>query len=231
MLLPNCPCCGTRCGDNPCCTEYALPCQLTIEYTGDGTWNSTGGMAAGDLAALESFALQTWVGEQTLFQGFSVNNGGIGARLDVTSPWQGWFRLVDAASPAPTRNSALANVDGVAGCYAVCITGNPLLTAQNNIQAGSFAVGSTLSVALPSGNTLTGAALGIVPETSNWLMPFRYGSWCGQTSFTYEFRQPRNTAVPGQGGLFSAGWQFRVVTPDDVLILATLRGGKVRFSW
>lgn len=230
------PCCAgtTQCDANPCCETQALPCELTIEYTGDGTWASTGGLSAADRADLEAFALQTWVAQQSFYAGYSINGGSPTSttRLDNTNPWIGFFELTNSATAAPTRNPLLANVDGVSGCYAVATTlANTLTSLQNNIQAGNSFGAATLGVTLSSGATLDAASLGFIPDNSNWLMPFSYESWCGLSAFSYEFRQPRNTVVPGQSGTFTAGWRFDVDLAGGGRTLATLRGGKVLFSW
>lgn len=235
MLLPNCPCCGSvaRCDANPCCEGEGLPCALTIEYTGDGTWTLNGGLSAGDLADLEAFALQAWIATQSWYPGYSINGGtpSSSARADASNPWFGYFQMTQNAQGSPTRNPFLTNLDGVPGCYAVMTTGNSSISIQNIIQAGGPVGTSTLSVALSSGATLNFAALRLGPETSNWLMPFSYGAWCGMSSFSYEFRQPRNTVVPGQPSTFSSGWRFMVQLPGGVVTTALLNGGKVRFSW
>lgn len=236
MLLPNCPCCGSvaRCDANPCCEGEGLPCALTIEYTGDGTWVNNGGLAAGDLADLEVFALQTWVAQQIGSAVYSINGGSpiSATRTDAANPWVGFFQLENAAYGGSTRNQNLANVDGVPGCYAVAATQvNTLLSIKNNVQAGESFGAATLGVVLSSGAILDSASLGFTPDNSNWLMPFSYGAWCGLSSFSYEFRQPRSTVVPGHSGTFTAGWRFGVDLGGGVQTLATLRGGKVRFSW
>lgn len=236
MLLPNCPCCGnvSRCSANPCCLGEGLPCQLTIEYTGDGTWASNGGLSAGDLTDLQAFALQSWVAQKGDSSWYSINGGSPtnGSRLDNSNPWVGYFELLNTANGA-SRNPYLANVDGVAGCYAVAGTDiNTTVSIRNNVQAGdTFFGAATLGVVLSSGAILDSASLGFTPNNSNWLMPFSYGSWCGLSSFSYEFRQPHGTVVPGQSGTFTAGWLFGVELGGGVRTLATLRGGKVRFSW
>lgn len=226
-------CCSdsTGCDPNPCCEGEGLPCALTIEYTGDGTWSSNGGLAAGDLADLEAFALQTWVAQQSFYPGYSINGGTPFSyiRLDTANPWIGNFLLGDIASGS-LRNTGLANLDGVPGCHAVSIIGN--VFGRNDIIAGmTFYGAGAIAVALSSGAVLRAARLSFTPDASNWLMPFSYGSWCGLSSFSYEFRMPRNTVVPGQSGTFTAGWRFEVDLGGGVQTLATLRGGKVRFSW